>query len=81
LEELQKHDQKDQTHFLQQENSGDFKPKLCVRIEDDGLGFYFIFSYFFLSKEYKTKKTNCDMVTEVTHSHDTKKSIEDSGTR
>ena len=40
-----------------------------VRIKDNKLGFYFIFSHFpfifsyFLLKEYKTKKTKCDTVT------------------
>jgi len=43
---------------------------ILVGIEDNRLGFYFIFSYFLL-KEYKTKKTKCDTVTEVTCSHDT----------
>ena len=45
--------------------------------------FYFIFILFSLIflLEYKTKKTKCDTVTEVTHSHNTKKGIEDSGTR
>ena len=64
-----------------------------IRIEDNGLGFYFIFfhflsfsSYFllffyFLLKKYKTKKTKCDTVTEVICSHDTKKDVEGSGTR
>ena len=60
---------------------------VVVRIKDNRLGFYFIFSHFpfifsyFLLKEYKTKKTKCDMVTEVTCSHNTKKGIESSGTR
>jgi len=65
-----------------------------VRIENDGLGFYFMFSHFpfifsyFSSKEYKTKKTKCDtvirshvMVTSVTCSHNIEKGIEGSGTR
>ena len=40
-----------------------------VRIKNNGPSFYFIFSYFpfifsyFLSKEYKTKKTKCDTIT------------------
>ena len=42
-----------------------------------------LFSLIFLvlSKEYKMKKTKCDMVTEVTCSHDTEKGIEDSRIR
>ena len=56
---------------------------ITIRIENNELSFYFIlflFSLIFLL-EYKTKKTKCDTVTEVTHSHNTKKGIEDSGTR
>ena len=39
---------------------------------------FLLFSLIFLLKEYKTKKTKCDMVTEVTCSCDIEKSIESS---
>ena len=42
---------------------------------------FLLFSLIFLLKEYKTKKTKCDMVTEVTYSCDTEKGIEGSGMR
>ena len=48
-----------------------------VRIEDDGLGFYFIlFSFYFLLfllKSRRQRRWKCDTVTEVTHSCDIRK--------
>ena len=45
---------------------------ISVRIEDDGLGFYFIFFYFLLGfiVDHKTKKTKHDPITgHITRSH------------